>query len=111
MEQLLKAQLQASQLGAPTKIPFPLARLIPPTPPPVLVCYCSYTSSAGMDGVFTTRPAMDVLWGYEDTLLQLLVKLLPPGSLQDGPRVRGWGWLLTTWGLTVQALWWLTGGS
>jgi hypothetical protein len=48
---------------------------------------CSYTSSAGMAGVFTTRPAMELLWGYEDSLLQLLDTLLPPGSLQDGPRV------------------------
>jgi hypothetical protein len=52
------------------------------------VCVCSYTSSAGMDGVFTTRPALELLWGYEDSLLQLLDTLLPPGSLQDGPRVR-----------------------
>lgn len=49
---------------------------------------CSYTSTAGMAGVFTTRPALDLLWGYEDPLLQLLATLLPPGSLQDGPRVR-----------------------
>jgi hypothetical protein len=41
-----------------------------------------------MAGVFTTRPALDLLWGYEDPLLQLLATLLPPGSLQDGSKVR-----------------------
>jgi hypothetical protein len=40
-----------------------------------------------MAGVFTSRPALDLLWGYEDTLLQLLVTLLPPGSLADGSKV------------------------
>lgn len=40
-----------------------------------------------MAGVFTSRPALDLLWGYEDPLLQLLVTLLPPGSLADGAKV------------------------
>lgn len=48
----------------------------------------SYTSTAGMSGVFTTRPALDLLWGYDDPLLQLLTTLLPPGTLQDGSKVR-----------------------
>lgn len=50
-------------------------------------CSNSYTSTAGMQGVFTTRPANELMWGYEDSLLQLLVTLLPAGSLQDGPKV------------------------
>lgn len=40
-----------------------------------------------MAGVFTTRPALELLWGYQDPLLQLLVTLLPPGSLADGATV------------------------
>jgi hypothetical protein len=47
-----------------------------------------------MAGVFTSRPALDLLWGYEDTLLQLLVTLLPPGSLADGSKVCDMGLLI-----------------
>lgn len=51
------------------------------------MCLRSYTSTAGMSGVFTTRPVLDILWGYDDSLLQLLTTLLPPGTLQDGSKV------------------------
>jgi hypothetical protein len=42
-----------------------------------------------VEGVFTSRPALELLWGYDDPLLSLLNALLPPGTLADGAKVRG----------------------
>jgi len=49
---------------------------------------CSYQGDPSMHGVFVTRPAMDLLWGYDDQLLKALEAWLPAGTLPDGSRVR-----------------------
>uniref|UniRef100_A0A383W126 Uncharacterized protein n=1 Tax=Tetradesmus obliquus TaxID=3088 RepID=A0A383W126_TETOB len=41
----------------------------------------------GLHGLFAVRNATDLLWGYEDKLLQLLEKLVPAGTLPNGATV------------------------
>eukprot|EP00775_Hariotina_reticulata_P003236 gene3236-3513_t len=47
----------------------------------------SYQGDTNMHGVFVSKPALELLWGYEDQLLKALESWLPAGTLPDGPRV------------------------
>eukprot|EP00879_Flechtneria_rotunda_P028466 GHRR01030582.1.p1 GENE.GHRR01030582.1~~GHRR01030582.1.p1 ORF type:complete len:491 (+),score=126.44 GHRR01030582.1:556-2028(+) len=43
-----------------------------------------YQGDPDVRGLFTVKPAVQLLWGYEDRLLALLARILPPGTLPHG---------------------------
>lgn len=46
-----------------------------------LVCGCSFRGDGHIHGLFTVRTAQELMWGYEDPLLNVLQQILPAGTI------------------------------